>query len=719
MTTHRTWPKWGLTVAAALVLQACGGGGGDKPDTSATPSTDPSTTVAHAQGTVYDASTGQPLSNVTIVVGDKTVSTNEQGQFDVEATAGASLTVKASKADYADGQTTLNMATNGRGAATVISLIKVGAVQTVSGASGGDATLPGTTALVKLPPKAVIDSKGDSFTGDIKVSLTAIDPAAQPRSMPGTYLANDGRLIESFGAIQVRLTDAAGKPLQLALDAKATIRIPLKTRSTEPPAEVPLYYFDESTGRWKQEGSAKLNAAGGYYEGQVAHFSTWNADSPIEQTITVRGCVRDANDKVPKEPVMVATDGLNYSGVANAIMAEDGSFEVRLKRNARARLVAERFIGGSSPEVLLPPSDTDIDKRGECLKLADTPTIPVFKQQPIALGWVIENRSATLLAGAIGAGQLRYQWKLNGQDIPGQNGPMLFLPNVTLADNDDDKKKVYTVVVSNGAGSVTSNELRLLVKPADWMTQLDSFFHIASTVAQASMLPLSPINTVQLGVTRMRPLANICGSGSVTSLTLDTKKVNGGEDLISAKPHTLSVTFDHCAPGEDGDFGSPLTGSIVADFTFFDNGGLSGTATLSNLKEEYDEEGAAAGSIVNGSFGVTWDLSQPDNPSNTVTPGNGASAARFVGGVTSKPLIFTGGKIASSSGEFVYQNVSFTLDGVSYVLNGSYPSQAQPTNQLVLSSGGKQIAIMSLTTGAAQQATPYDLQVPQGRVPTY
>ncbi|MBI5926803.1 MAG: hypothetical protein HY836_14530 [Aquabacterium sp.] len=49
---------WGLALAATLVLQACGGGGGGNPDTAANDPLAQPASVAHAQGVVYDASTG-------------------------------------------------------------------------------------------------------------------------------------------------------------------------------------------------------------------------------------------------------------------------------------------------------------------------------------------------------------------------------------------------------------------------------------------------------------------------------------------------------------------------------------------------------------------------------------------------------------------------------------------------------------------------------------
>jgi uncharacterized repeat protein (TIGR03803 family) len=74
---------------------------------------------------------------------------------------------------------------------------------------------------------------------------------------------------------------------------------------------------------------------------------------------------------------------------------------------------------------------------------------PVITTQPVN-ATVSPNGNATLTVSASGSG-LSYQWQLNGVNIAGANGSSLNIPNVSSAN-----VGVYTVVVSNAAGSVTS-----------------------------------------------------------------------------------------------------------------------------------------------------------------------------------------------------------------------------------------------------------------------
>jgi hypothetical protein len=79
--------------------------------------------------------------------------------------------------------------------------------------------------------------------------------------------------------VAVELTGDQGQALQIASGKKATLTFPIPSSlSTTAPASIPLWYFDESNGLWKEEGSA--TKVGNNYVGDVAHFSFWNCDVP-------------------------------------------------------------------------------------------------------------------------------------------------------------------------------------------------------------------------------------------------------------------------------------------------------------------------------------------------------------------------------------------------------------------------------------------------------
>ena len=86
---------------------------------------------------------------------------------------------------------------------------------------------------------------------------------------------------------------------------------------------------------------------------------------------------------------------------------------------------------------------------------------PSISTQP-ASQTVNEGQTASFSVVASGSSTLTYQWKKNGSNISGATASTYTTPVTSSADN----AAVYTVTVSNSAGSVTSNNATLIVNVA-------------------------------------------------------------------------------------------------------------------------------------------------------------------------------------------------------------------------------------------------------------
>ena len=90
-----------------------------------------------------------------------------------------------------------------------------------------------------------------------------------------------------------------------------------------------------------------------------------------------------------------------------------------------------------------------------------TPAIaPTITTQPAAQS-VTAGQTASFTVVASGTAPLIYQWKKSGANIPGATSGTYTTPATSSADID--AVLAYSVVVSNSAGTVTSNEARLTV----------------------------------------------------------------------------------------------------------------------------------------------------------------------------------------------------------------------------------------------------------------
>ncbi|HET7793520.1 MAG TPA: hypothetical protein VFL64_09050, partial [Rhizobacter sp.] len=308
---------------------------------------------------------------------------------------------------------------------------------------------------------------GAPVLGPVNASVTNVDPARDPERMPGGYTtlqAGAVRAIESFGAIKVDLRDATGRRLQLAPGTDARIRIPLSTRSPNPPAEVPLFHFDEASGRWVKEGIALLRTAPNgerYYQGDVTHYSYWNADIEAE-TVEVEGCVQRA-DGSPAAGVIVSGSGSDYSGRTSAITNNEGRFTMSVRKSAITSIWAATDTQ-VTPITELTVGEVGGGITGPCMRLeASTSPVPGRLSPRI----MRNPRSTTVQAGdaallqavAEGTQPLTYSWSRDGQPIAGSNTPSLWVFNTSPADNG----ATFTVTVTNAAGTVTSTSARLTV----------------------------------------------------------------------------------------------------------------------------------------------------------------------------------------------------------------------------------------------------------------
>lgn len=87
--------------------------------------------------------------------------------------------------------------------------------------------------------------------------------------------------------------------------------------------------------------------------------------------------------------------------------------------------------------------------------LVSTP--PTITLQPAGVKLAVGS-DYTLNVGAVGSSTITYQWKLNGNDVSGATNPTLVFEDIDYAEGG-----VYTCVITNGFGSLTSNSATVQV----------------------------------------------------------------------------------------------------------------------------------------------------------------------------------------------------------------------------------------------------------------
>lgn len=242
--------------------------------------------------------------------------------------------------------------------------------------------VPGSIARVDLPADSLVNGDGSAFIGTAQVTLTPIDPSINIDFMPGVMVdSGTGTAIESMGAIGVEFTDANGLPLNLGANKTALIRIPATPApGVTPPATIPLYHLNETTGLWEQDGIATLETdpvtGKYYYAGEVSHFSWWNADQMFDratidysQTVTAAQCSYDA---LPSSATLVM-QGVDFLG--RQTLAPNAGEPLYAKALANARLML--VIGDSvvdAVNIVMPVSGASV-RLPRCLAVPQQVTV--------------------------------------------------------------------------------------------------------------------------------------------------------------------------------------------------------------------------------------------------------------------------------------------------------------------------------------------------------
>jgi len=268
---------------------------------------------APAQGTV----TGKVIDNnnnavtgATVKAGNNTTTTDNRGlfRFNNIQLDKYSAVVTVEKSGFFKGYRVFSATPNNTNFIK-LKLVPKTLIGSIDAVAGGSLSLPDNSKVTLPASGIVVRSNNQSYSGSINVYAEVIDPTSSdiaqivPGSFQGTDTDNSRVTLKSYGMLAVELEGNSGEQLQIAAGktAKLKFSIPSSLRSTAP-AAIPLWSVDETTGLWKQEGSATKGTD--YYEGDVSHFSFWNCDVSTP-TIFLELNLKTVEGSLPFTPVKI------------------------------------------------------------------------------------------------------------------------------------------------------------------------------------------------------------------------------------------------------------------------------------------------------------------------------------------------------------------------------------------------------------------------------
>jgi hypothetical protein len=226
-----------------------------------------------------------PISGVTVTAHGqvKTSGVNGEFMFTGITVPQGRLFVKAEKSGFF----TATRGEQPKAGATVvkITMMQKSVTHTINSTTGGTANL-NNGSMVEIQAGSVVKSDGTTYDGPVNMSVVYMDPTDVKFSETvsgGDMMArrsdSTDAVLYSYGIMKVEMESPAGERLNVTGGNPSTITTTIPAALvSQAPATIPLWYFDENTGLWREEGVATKQ--GNKYVGTVNHFTDWNNDYP-------------------------------------------------------------------------------------------------------------------------------------------------------------------------------------------------------------------------------------------------------------------------------------------------------------------------------------------------------------------------------------------------------------------------------------------------------
>ncbi len=443
-----------------------------------------------------------------------------------------------------------------------------------------------TGAMVIMAAGALVDANGNPVTGNIQLSMTAVDVSDEnevgvfPGAFAGTNIDGTAApVIMSYGTVEYHFTQN-GEKLNLAPGQIATIEIPVFV--TQHPDgsliqigdEGALWSLDESTGQWLQENVGIVVASiqsptGMALRATVTHFSWWNYDIAPEicgLSITSTGLPADAtgtlSGRIDSPAFGVrATTNISSSGItvivprstevsfSSLAVAADGTYSASATNtcnNAAGSLVLD-YEGPQSAHILL---FTGVNK-------------PIFKKGVDDL-WFVERNDGIFI------------WETLGQDTltlssdQGHNTTLGSSPGSVQFPLDLNGSHVstytFTLTATNSVDSVTASVvINYDETPEPIVNSWEAYKETISTIVYWDS---EGADTVSIGYVenggspQTATLLAVNTNAELKTELIDHHLIPEGSDLVLIFTNQYGNTYRQFAFSECGVFGCGFDGEF-------------------------------------------------------------------------------------------------------------------------------------------------------------
>ncbi len=426
--------------------------------------------------------------------------------------------------------------------------------------SQNGSAITGATSSSYTTPAETTSASGAQFTVVVSNSVGGATSNA------ATLTVNAAPVAPSIATQPSSVTITAGQTATFSVTATGT---------------APLSY------QWKKNGTSITGATAASYTTPAET----TADSGAQFTVVVSNSVGNATSNA-------ATLTVNPAPVAPSITAQPSNVTITAGQTATFSVTATgtaplsyqwsqngSAISGATSSSYTTPAETtsasgaqftvvvsnsvgSATSNAATLTVNPAPVAPSITTQPSSVT-ITAGQTATFSVTATGTAPLSYQWKKNGTSITGATAASYTTAAETTADNGAQ----FAVLVSNSAGSITSNAATLTVNapPPGALTPSTTSLNFSNvTVSSNSSLGVNFTNSGSTNITVSN--VTISGAGFTAS------GVSNGQIITPAQVVTLNVIF---APSATGG----VTGSVTVTSNASNSPvtiSLSGTGVLAH-----------------------------------------------------------------------------------------------------------------------------------------
>ncbi len=187
-------------------------------------------------------------------------------------------------------------------------------------------------------------------------------------------------------------------------------------------------------------------------------------------------------------------------------------------------------------DVVVSNSVSSVTSAQATLTVNSAPVAPTITAQP-ANQTVTAGQTATFSVAASGTAPLTYQWQKNGSDITSATAASYTTPVTTTADSG----ALFRVVVSNTAGSMTSNSAMLTVNPGTSNSSVDVITYHYDNGRSGQNLNETSLTPANVNSTKFGKLGEFAVDGLVDAQPLYLSQVT----IAGQKKNVLYVVTEH------------------------------------------------------------------------------------------------------------------------------------------------------------------------------